>query len=598
LLRGKGKPLQSRAESPHRVRFLTPSANIEQLFESAPGCIAVVRGPDHVFEIANAAYRRLVGRTDLVGRPAAEVMPELAEQGYLALLDDVYRSGEPYFADTAPVALQREPGGPCETRFISFVYQPIRDESGAVTGIFAEGIDVTRTREAEAARLQVERRLTAVLDNAAAAIFQMDAEQRCVYMNAAAEKLTGYSLAEARGRSLHDLIHHSRPDGAPFPIDHCPIARSLAGGKRVTGEEIFVDKAGRYFPVAYTASPFVDEEGREPGTILEVRDISAEKEAASTLREREAHLSAFFSQSAAGMSEVDATGRFLRVNDRFCQITGRSREELLTLRMQDITHPGDLPRNLPLFTDAAEHGRSFDIEKRYVKPDGGLVWVHNSVTTIRDAADRPAGTICVTIDITDARRAEEHQRLLINELNHRVKNTLAIVQGIAQQSFKGREVPPAARIAFEGRLGALSAAHNILTEQNWEAASIRQIIEDAVAPHRLRPDRFVVEGPDLAIPPKTAVSLALAVHELATNAGKYGALSETAGRVEIRWRVEDGRLRLVWREQGGPPVEPPARRGFGTRMIERGLAAELGGQVTIDFRREGVVCTIDAPLPG
>ena len=175
---------------------------------------------------------------------------------------------------------------------------------------------------------------------------------------------------------------------------------------------------------------------------------------------------------------------------------------------------------------------------------------------------------------------------------------MAATAASAHQSFKGRGVPEAARRAFEGRLGALAAAHNILTMQNWESASIRDIIKDSVAPHQGRPERFVIEGPDLELPPKTAVSLALAVHELATNASKYGALSEAAGQVEIRWRAEDGRLSFAWRERGGPPVEPPTGRGFGTRMIERGLASELGGQVSIDFRREGVVCTLDAPLPG
>jgi two-component sensor histidine kinase len=177
-----------------------------------------------------------------------------------------------------------------------------------------------------------------------------------------------------------------------------------------------------------------------------------------------------------------------------------------------------------------------------------------------------------------------------------VKNTLAIVQGLAHQSFKGHQVPAPVRNAFDGRLAALSAAHNILTEQSWEHASLGEIVEGTIAPYRGRADRIVAEGPDIAIPPKTAVNLALALHELATNASKYGSLSAAAGRVEIRWREENERLRMVWRESGGPPVEPPATRGFGTRMIERGLASELGGAVKIDFRPEGVVCTLDADL--
>jgi two-component sensor histidine kinase len=201
------------------------------------------------------------------------------------------------------------------------------------------------------------------------------------------------------------------------------------------------------------------------------------------------------------------------------------------------------------------------------------------------------------IDVTDRRRAEEHQRLLVNELNHRVKNTLAIVQGIAQQTFKGVDGVAEAKAAFEGRLAALSAAHNLLTRESWESASIAQVVEDAIRPYGGLPGHASADGPDLKLNPKMAVSLALALHELGTNAAKYGALSSPEGRVEIAWRVEDDRLKLVWRETGGPVVSAPDRRGFGTRMIERGLASDLDGTARIDFRREGVVCTVEAPLP-
>ncbi len=143
----------------------------------------------------------------------------------------------------------------------------------------------------------------------------------------------------------------------------------------------------------------------------------------------------------------------------------------------------------------------------------------------------------------------------------------------------------------------LAAAHNLLTKQSWEPAPLRQIVESALAPHMSRDGAFEVDGVDLMLEPKTAVSLALALHELATNALKHGALSAPSGRVGVSWRVENQRLLLVWRETGGPQVSPPSSRGFGSRMIERGLSAELGGDVRIDFRPEGVVCTVDAPLP-
>jgi two-component sensor histidine kinase len=200
------------------------------------------------------------------------------------------------------------------------------------------------------------------------------------------------------------------------------------------------------------------------------------------------------------------------------------------------------------------------------------------------------------VDVTERKVAEEHQRLLINELNHRVKNTLAIVQGIAWQSFRGPGVQAGAREAFEGRLAALAAAHDVLTRQNWEAGSILEIVAEATAPHHAADGRLTAEGPAVDLEPKTAVALALAMHELATNAVKHGALSTPAGRVEVRWSVHGGLLRLSWRESGGPLVPPRRGRGFGVRLLEQGLAAELGGEVTLEFRPEGLVCRVEAPL--
>lgn len=202
--------------------------------------------------------------------------------------------------------------------------------------------------------------------------------------------------------------------------------------------------------------------------------------------------------------------------------------------------------------------------------------------------------------VLERKRTEAHQRLLVNELNHRVKNTLAIVQSIATQTFKGKNTDEAARNAFESRLAALAAAHDLLTAENWEAAPLRQVVEEAGLGCGVPGDRISVTGPDLRLQPKTAVSIAMALHELCTNAVKYGALSTPSGRVDIAWEIvagEPGRLRLSWKEKGGPPVAAPARRGFGSRLIERGLASELGGSAELHFLPSGVHFALDAPLP-
>ena len=201
-------------------------------------------------------------------------------------------------------------------------------------------------------------------------------------------------------------------------------------------------------------------------------------------------------------------------------------------------------------------------------------------------------------DITERKLADQHRELLINELNHRVKNTLAVVQSMASQTFRDPRVPLETRAAFEGRLMALSTAHDLLTRENWASARLQNVIEDALRPFGVE-HRFDLSGPDIRIGPKAAVSLALGLHELATNAVKYGALSRDAGQVSVEWQVSDGTpamFRLTWRERGGPEVVPPSRKGFGSRLVRQGLAGELGGTVTVDYEPEGVCCAVEAPL--
>jgi len=319
-----------------------------------------------------------------------------------------------------------------------------------------------------------QRRLHAVLNNASVSIFLMDDRQQCIYMNRAAELLTGWTLEEvvALDKPLHDIIHHTYPDGTPFPLHECAIDRAFPEHNQTQGEEVFVHRDGHFYPVGFTASPIRDEESQTIGTIIEVRDISEEK------------------------------------------------------------------------------------------------------------------------------RAQERQRLLVNELNHRVKNTLATVQSIAWQTFKGTD--PETFERFSGRLTTLSRAHNVLTETAWAGASLQGIADAAV--EMTAPGRISVTGEDLDVHPKAAVSLSMALHELGTNALKYGSLSQPDGEVALEWTAEpaeEGRthLALRWTERGGPLIAPPASRGFGLRLIERQVAMEFGGEAHVDFRPEGLVCRIDMLLP-
>lgn len=220
--------------------------------------------------------------------------------------------------------------------------------------------------------------------------------------------------------------------------------------------------------------------------------------------------------------------------------------------------------------------------------------------------DGRQGVICYYFDSTALREtqralaeAARHQRLLVDELNHRVKNMLSVVQALARQTIGRNPDPAAAQLAFEGRLAALARAHDTLTMVHWEKAELADVALGAIDACGVR-ERVRIGGPTIWLDSRIAVTMAMALHELCTNAIKYGALSGPDGEAAFEWHLEDGpppRLHLVWRERGGPPVKPPAHRGFGTRMLERALAGDLNAQVRLDFAPEGLVCTIVAQAP-
>ncbi|TGN42984.1 PAS domain-containing protein [Paracoccus liaowanqingii] len=316
---------------------------LQQMFAQAPGFMAMLRGPDHVFELVNPAYEQLIGHRNVEGKSVRAALPEIVNQGFIDILDRVFESGQAYDGRAIKIGLQQTRDAPTEERFLDFVYQPIRGDDGNVSGIFVEGYDVT---------------------------------------------------------------------------DHV-------------------------------------------------------------------------------------------------------------------------------------HG-------------------------------------------------EAHLRLLMNELNHRLKNTLATVRAIVRQTLRGAGPMQEAREALSARVSALSRAQDVLTKRNWQGSDIREVVTAAIAPYSDGADkRFRIEGPALALNPRAALSLSLALHELATNAAKYGALSTNTGRIEIMWSLighPEPHLCLEWKEHGGPAVITPSTTGFGTKLIERGLASELNAKVSLNYRREGFVFTFSAAI--
>jgi two-component sensor histidine kinase len=239
-------------------------------------------------------------------------------------------------------------------------------------------------------------------------------------------------------------------------------------------------------------------------------------------------------------------------------------------------------------------GGSFGFEHRICAADGAVRWLQAAGQVTFDADGAPLRALGSSRDVTARRQSQERQRLLMAELDHRVKNILATVQSIALRTLG----PGPSGEALLGRIAALAQAHAILSAEEWRGAELTGLLDAVLSAHRTAPGRVSLEGPRVVLAPKIAQSMALALHELVTNAAKYGALATAAGRLSVRWERlgEPDRLSLVWRESGGPPVSPPGRRGFGSTLIERSLAYEFEAKVDMQFRPDGLVCEIDLPL--
>lgn len=501
------------------------------------------------------------------------------------------------------------------------------------------------------------------------------------------------------------------------------LKRVLAKGETVAAKDrpFYIERHGYpetvYFDISY--SPVADQDGTVRGVFCIVNETTERVKADAALRESEERLRAIFAQSAAGIALGDLTGKLLSVNDHFCRIVGRPRDELIGIRMQEITFADDLPENQRLFQHMVQTGESFEIEKRYVRGDGSLVWVANSVSAIRDDGGNMSQAVAISVDIGERRHAQEIEKhlasmiassndaimgidldmkitswnaaaeklygysqdevvgrsvlmlvpdgrqeeepriltevragrfvepyetqrrrkdgrlvevllsvspirdangrvigasktahditarkdaerlksILVNELHHRVKNVLATVTAIARQTL-GRDKANHEEVeAFTSRLASLSRAQDLLVHADWQHADLKAVMQQALSPYPV--DAFQIGGPSVPLPPRAVVSLSLALHELATNAAKYGALSAPGGQVSISWQFEplaDNRLRIVWEERGGPEVAPPRRRGFGSTLIERLLSAELKGETKFVYEKSGVICVIEAEM--
>lgn len=288
------------------------------------------------------------------------------------------------------------------------------------------------------------------------------------------------------------------------------------------------------------------------------------------------------------------------VNGSLILLTGYTREEMLGQRLDFLAARETDSRNLIQIEDAFAAAEDH-MEGHFRHKDGGVFRAALFISAVRDAAGDIVQHFISLVDLSKHEREEERLRFLLDELNHRTQNTLAIVQSIVLQTLRGRADREVVD-TLEQRILALSRAHGLLGHDNWEAVPLREVLEAVLRPITMGggADRISMEGSDARLGPKTTLALTLLLHELAANATSHGALSNGDGRIDVTWGMiatPDGeRMRLQWREHGGPPVAPPTHKGFGSRLLDGGAAQDLHGEVSIDYAPTGLICTIVMPF--
>jgi two-component system CheB/CheR fusion protein len=420
-----------------------------------------------------------------------------------------------------------------------------------------------------------------------AAIYTTDTEGRITYFNEAAAAMWG-----RRPKLNCDLWCGSWrlfwPDGTPMPHDACPMAVALREQRAVRGGRAVAERPdGTRVPFMAFPTPLRDASGAFIGAVNMLIDMT-EHERAQHISRR---LAAIVESSDDAIVSKDLDGVIATWNAGAERLFGYLAQEVIGKPIT-ILIPQEHRDEEDRILERIRRGERIEhFETVRQRKDGSLVSISLSVSPITDESGRVVGASKIARDITEKRRRDEQIALLAREADHRTKNLLALA--LATVHLTNGESAAELKTAIEGRLRALANAHTLLAQSRWAGANLRNLALEELAPYCAADDqRMRINGPDVILGQAPAQAIALALHELATNAAKYGALSKSSGRIDIEWRLQPGnRLLLRWSESGGPPVEAPARQGFGTRVMAR-ICDQLNGELHFDWRQDGLVCDI------
>lgn len=433
------------------------------------------------------------------------------------------------------------------------------------------------------------------------AVVVLDEEGRCNYLNAIAEVLTGFGSNEAFGRKLDAILTIVGPE----PLPDTALGAAVRRSAEAVGETRMLGPGGVPIPVAFRTVPLRRQDGELHGTVVELIDLTGETGAGRALRESEERLRLATAATGIGIWDVNPSVGHRRWSDEFLDILGlapgtAADSDLFT----SLIHPDDRAGVVAVYERAystpgdGDYHAEFRIRRA---SDGTERWVSTTGQVSFDAAGKPVRGVGTLRDITRRKLAEEEKELLLHELTHRVKNILALVQAIVSQTLRATTDPDEAYQRILARLGSLARTHDLLVTSRWVSASLADLLTAALTPFVGEDEaRVSLSGERTELAPRAVLTIGMIAHELATNAAKYGSLSVAGGRLDVDWTVDlkdsERWVSIDWRESGGPPVSPPQARGFGSKLIERSVEANLSGAVVLDYAPTGVTCRMTFPL--
>ncbi len=541
-------------------------------------------GPEFI-ALYNDAYRPTIGHKHpaAFGRPAQENWKELWDD-LKPLLSAVLETGQTISARNRPFHINRF--GDPETVYFDISYSPISTAETGVLGVFCIVNETTARVVAQRQLMENQQRLELLFSQTDAGMALSERSGRLVKVNP--------RLCELAGQREEDLLAGAL-DAVLDPSDKAAYQNGLT--TLFNEGESFVEKfslrggKGRKTPVSCAASPVRDDTGTITHAVWTIIDLTEQLRS----QELESQLAAIVSSSHEAILSTDLEMRILSWNHGAERLYGYSASEAIGRKVTMLLPSDRMTEEVEIIANISRGLAVAPHETVRLHKNGTRLDVQLTVSPVRDGNGRIIGASKTAHDISDRKKAEQLQQAILGEMKHRIKNVLATVQALARQTFRNPTHKSAYQI-FEARLAAMARTHDLLTADVWQATELSKLVEQALLP--FGPANFAIEGPQVDLSSRAAMAFSLGLHELATNAAKYGALSVPAGSVDVRWHIDPQtrQLHFSWHERHGPAVATPKNKGFGSKLIDGVLAGEINGTVDRSYDAAGLRCLIRTDL--